>query len=129
MQHKGRPFAVAFALIAHLGEPPSQFHISRLRHVEGRVELFEPFHHLLDGDGLGVGRRLLGRQVGECYHLFEAAYLSELLVLLNYACVFLLLEPVAASLPEFLAELCVELVVEDDVRIVDLVGIDADESS
>ena len=129
MQHEGRPFAVAFALVAHPREAPSQFHISHLRHAEGWEELLEPLHDLLDGDGLGVAWRLLGWQVGECYHLLVAAYLPELLVLLHDACVFLLLEPVAAALPEFLAELCVEQVVGNDIGIVDFVGIDADEPS
>ena len=116
-------------LISHCSQPAAQFHVRTLSDGERGELPGQQAHNVLDEHGLGIGRSLFGLEVGQLYHLLVVEHLLEVFVLLRDALVVVVLEPVAAPLVQLLVELSIELVVVDIARIVNLVGIDADEAA
>ena len=72
---------------------------------------------------------LLGCQIGEGYHLLVAVDLLERFVLLHDTYVIFVFKPVGAALLQLSVELGIELIVVDKTGIVDLIGIDTDETA
>ena len=122
-------FGKPLVFITHTSQPFSEFHVCMFHNGERREELRKTFHDVLQGYWLCVVRRVLRGQIGERYHLLVILYLLEFSILSDDACIVLVFEPVLSSFVQFLVELGIELVVVDDARVVNLVGIDADEAA
>ena len=115
--------------IPHRSKPFTELNLRTF--MDGKRGEFpgQQLHDVLEEYRDGIVWRILGWQESQLYHLLVAEDLLEVLVLFHDTLVVFILKPIAPSLVQFLIELCVELVIVDGTRIVDLVGIDADKAA
>ena len=115
--------------ITHFDQLTSELFIRTFAYDERRECFLQPLHNTLQWHEIFILRRVVRRQIGELNHSPIVEHLLEVGVLLDNPAIFLIIIPVAAALLQLSIELCVKQVVVDDARIINLVGIDADEAS